>query len=235
MNEDATSGQDENRAANQLILDPFEIRILAVLAEKEALTPDNYPLSINALLNGCNQLSSRDPVMSITEVTVHDVLQRLMLKKLVTEVTQAGARVAKYEHRIRIKWSLEQDKVAILTMLMLRGAQTAGEIRTRSGRMHEFASVADVETGLQFLVDKYPPLVIRLTRAPGTKESRYAHLLAGEDALQQQEVASAFSSDVTVAAPRHDRTAQLEAEVARLTNEVESLKQQFADFKKQFE
>lgn len=235
MNEDATSGQDENRAANQLILDPFEIRILAVLAEKEALTPDNYPLSINALLNGCNQLSSRDPVMSITEVTVHDVLQRLMLKKLVTEVTQAGARVAKYEHRIRIKWSLEQDKVAILTMLMLRGAQTAGEIRTRSGRMHEFASVADVETGLQFLVDKYPPLVIRLTRAPGTKESRYAHLLAGEDALQQQEVASAFSSDVTIAAPRQDRIAQLEAEVARLTNEVESLKQQFSDFKKQFE
>lgn len=235
MNEDATSGQDENRAANQLILNPFEIRILAVLAEKEALTPDNYPLSINALLNGCNQLSSRDPVMSITEVTVHDVLQRLMLKKLVTEVTQAGARVAKYEHRIRIKWSLEQDKVAILTMLMLRGAQTAGEIRTRSGRMHEFASVADVETGLQFLVDKYPPLVIRLTRAPGTKESRYAHLLAGEDALQQQEVASAFSSDVTIAAPRQDRIAQLEAEVARLTNEVESLKQQFSDFKKQFE
>lgn len=235
MNEDATSGQDENRAANQLILDPFEIRILAVLAEKEALTPDNYPLSINALLNGCNQLSSRDPVMSITEVTVHDVLQRLMLKKLVTEVTQAGARVAKYEHRIRIKWSLEQDKVAILTMLMLRGAQTAGEIRTRSGRMHEFASVADVETGLQFLVDKYPPLVIRLARAPGTKESRYAHLLAGEDALQQQEVASAFSSDVTIAAPRQDRIAQLEAEVARLTNEVESLKQQFSDFKKQFE
>ena len=235
MDQETTSGFDENKMGDQLILDPFEIRVLAVLAEKEALTPDNYPLSINALVNGCNQLSSRDPVMSITEETVHEVLQRLMQKKLVTEVTQAGARVAKYEHRIRIKWSLEQDKVAILTMLMLRGPQTAGEIRTRSGRMHEFASVADVETGLQFLIDKYPPLATRLPRAPGTKESRYAHLLAGEEVLQQQEVASAFSSDVAMMAPRQDRVTQLEAEVVRLTNEMESLKQQFAEFKKQFE
>jgi uncharacterized protein YceH (UPF0502 family) len=235
MNQEATSGQDQSRTADQLILDPFESRVLAVLAEKEALTPDNYPLSINALVNGCNQLSSRDPVMSISEETVHDVLHRLMQMKLVTEVAQAGARVVKYEHRIRIKWSLEQDKAAILTILMLRGPQTAGEIRTRSGRMHEFASVADIETGLQFLMDKYPPLVTRLARAPGTKESRYAHLLAGEDSLQQQEVASAFSSDVAMATSRQDRVAQLEAEVTRLTNEMESLKQQFADFKKQFE
>jgi uncharacterized protein YceH (UPF0502 family) len=235
MNQQSTSGTDESKPADQLPLDPFEIRVLAVLAEKEALTPDNYPLSINALTNGCNQLSSRDPVMSISEETVHDVLQRLMQKKLVSEVTQAGGRVPKYEHRIRIKWSLEQDKVAILTMLMLRGAQTAGEIRTRSGRMHEFASVADVETGLQFLMDKYPPLVARLARAPGTKESRYAHLLAGEESLQQQEVASGFSSDAAVTLPRQDRVAKLEEEIGRLNAEIEALKQQFAEFKKQFE
>jgi uncharacterized protein YceH (UPF0502 family) len=230
-----TADTGANSMDNQSTLDPFEVRVLAVLAEKEALTPDNYPLSINALTNGCNQLSSRDPVMSISEETVHDVLHRLIQKKLVSEVTQAGARVVKYEHRIRIKWTLEQDKVAILTMLMLRGAQTAGEIRTRSGRMHEFASVADVETGLQFLMDKYPPLAIRLQRAPGTKESRYAHLLSGEEVLQQQEAASAFSSDVTLTASRQDRITQLEEEVTRLTAEMESLKQQFADFKKQFE
>lgn len=235
MTQENMPAEGTSRVDDQLMFDPFEIRVLAVLAEKEALTPDNYPLSINALTNGCNQLSSRDPVMSISEDTVQDVLHRLIQKKLVSEVTQAGARVAKYEHRIRIKWSLEQDKVAILTMLMLRGAQTAGEIRTRSGRMHEFASVADVETGLQFLMDKYPPLAIRLARAPGTKESRYAHLLSGEDFLQQQEVASAFSSDATVASPRQDRVAKLEEEVARLTAEMESLKQQFAEFKKQFE
>ena len=110
-------------------LDVFEIRVLAVLAEKEMLTPDNYPLSLNALVNGCNQLSSRDPVMSISESTVQEVLQRLMQKKFAAEVRQAGARVSKYEHRLRMVWLLEQDKLAILTQLMLRGVQTAGEIR----------------------------------------------------------------------------------------------------------
>lgn len=215
------------------VLDPFEVRILAVLAEKEALTPDNYPLSLNALTNGCNQLSSRDPVMSIGEDTVLDVLQRLIQKKLVSEVRQAGARVAKYEHRMRMKWSLEQDKLAVLTMLMLRGIQTAGEIRARSGRLHDFSSVADVETGLQFLIDKYPPLVARLARAPGTKETRYAHLLSGEEVLERQEVAASFSGGLET--PRQDRVAQLEAEVARLHREVERLSEQFESFKKQFD
>lgn len=212
--------------------DPFEVRVLAVLAEKEATTPDNYPLSLNALTNGCNQLSSRDPVMSIGEETVSEVLQRLMQQKLVAEVSQAGARVAKYEHRMRVKWTLEQDKLAILTILMLRGAQTAGEIRTRSGRLHEFASVADVETGLQFLIDKYPPLVARLPRAPGTKEARYVHLLSGAAAVEQQAVAAAFSG---TAAPAGDRVAALEEEVSRLRAEIDQLKLQFEGFKKQFE
>lgn len=217
----------------QHFLDPFEVRVLAVLAEKEALTPDNYPLSLNALTNGCNQLSSRDPVMSISEDTVMDVLQRLVQKKLVSEVRQAGARVAKYEHRMRMKWSLEQDKLAILTILMLRGMQTAGEIRSRSGRLHDFASVAEVETGLQFLIDKYPPLVARLARAPGTKEARYAHLLSGEEVLERQEVAASFSAGVET--PRHDRITQLEEEVARLRNEVDRLNEQFENFKRQFD
>ncbi|HJV85793.1 MAG TPA: YceH family protein [Noviherbaspirillum sp.] len=215
------------------ILDPFEVRVLAVLAEKEALTPDNYPLSLNALTNGCNQLSSRDPVMSISEDTVQDVLQRLIQKKLVSEVRQAGARVVKYEHRMRMKWSLEQDKLAVLAILMLRGIQTPGEIRSRSGRLHDFGSVADVETGLQFLIDKYPPLVARLARAPGTKESRYVHLLSGDEVLEQQEVAASFSSGVEL--PRQDRVAQLEAEVARLRSEVDRLTEQFDDFRKQFD
>lgn len=217
----------------QDLLDPFEVRVLAVLAEKEALTPDNYPLSLNALTNGCNQLSSRDPVMSISEETVQDVLQRLLQKKLVSEVRQAGARVAKYEHRMRMKWTLEQDKLAILTILMLRGVQTAGEIRSRSGRLHDFPTVAEVEAGLQFLMDKYPPLVARLPRAPGTKEARYAHLLCGEDALERQEMAASFSSEVET--PRQDRIAQLEAEVARLRSEVDRLTEQFDSFRKQFD
>jgi len=234
VSSDVNAAVPDNRDG-QTILDPFEIRVLAVLAEKEALTPDNYPLSLNALTNGCNQLSSRDPVMSISEDTVLDVLHRLMQKKFATEVSQAGARVVKYEHRMRIKWPLEQDKLAILTMLMLRGPQTAGEIRARTGRMHEFSTVAEIETGLQFLIDKFPPLVVRLERAPGTKEPRYAHLLSGEALLEQQNVAAAFSSGVTVERSRQDRIAQLVEEVSSLSEEIEGLKQQFEHFKKQFD
>jgi uncharacterized protein len=214
-------------------LDPFEVRVLGVLAEKEALTPDSYPLSLNALTNGCNQLSSRDPVMSIFEDTIQDVLQRLVQRKLVSEVRQAGARVAKYEHRMRMKWTLEQDKLAILTILMLRGIQTPGEIRARSGRLHDFSSVADVEAGLQFLIDKYPPLVARLARAPGTKEARYAHLLSGAEVLERQETAASFSSGVET--PRQDRIAQLEGEVTKLRADVDRLLGQFENFKKQFD
>ncbi|RJG05903.1 DUF480 domain-containing protein [Noviherbaspirillum cavernae] len=234
MSEESTNQESSNadRSTSEL-LDAFEVRVLAVLAEKEALIPDNYPLSLNALVNGCNQLSSRDPVMSMSEETVLEVLQRLMQKKFVVEVRQAGARVSKYEHRMRIKWSLEQDKLAILTILMLRGFQTAGEVRTRSGRLHEFSTVQEVESGLQFLIDKFPPLVARLARAPGTKEARYAHLLAGEDMLERQEIAASFSSGVEM--HRQDRVSQLEDEVARLRSDVATLTEQFAQFKKQFE
>ena len=224
--EESTGGADG--AAE---LDPFEIRVLAVLAEKEALTPDNYPMSLNALTNGCNQLSSRDPVMHLSDETVAEVLQRLMQRKYVNGITQAGARVTKYEHRMRIKWTLEQDKLAVLTILMLRGPQTAGEIRTRSGRIHEFKSVAEVESALQFLIDKYPPVVARLALAPGTKEPRYGQLLGGEAALAREE--SAFGS---VSAPSSGgRTAQLEQEVAALRSEVDELKAQFESFKRQVE
>ena len=226
----STNAADIN---GQDLLDPFEIRVLAVLAEKEALTPDSYPLSLNALTNGCNQLSSRDPVMSISDETVQEVLLRLLQRKFVAEVRQAGARVSKYEHRMRIKWSLEQDKLSVLVMLMLRGEQTAGEIRARSGRLHEFATVADVETGLQFLIDKFPPLVARLARAPGTKEARYVHLLSGEEPAQQQESGAGFSA--VVETRRQDRVAQLEDEVTRLRMEVDRLSTQFEDFKKQFD
>ncbi|MFL6675765.1 MAG: YceH family protein [Massilia sp.] len=213
-------------------LDPVEIRVLAVLAEKEALTPDIYPLSLNALVNGCNQLSSRDPLMQLTDDVVHDTLQRLMQRKLAAGITQAGARVTKYEHRMRVKWSLEQDKLAILAVLMLRGPQTVAEIRTRSGRLHEFKSVAEVEAGLQFLMDKYPPLVARLERAPGTKEPRYGQLLGGEAALEREELVPGSSGSAP--APG-GRIAQLEQEVATLREEVAALKAQFETFKQQFE
>jgi uncharacterized protein YceH (UPF0502 family) len=229
----ASTDGDKDGNAGQAVLDPFEIRVLAVLAEKEALTPDNYPLSLNALTNGCNQLSSRDPVMSMSEEAVMDVLQRLLQKKFVSEVRQAGARVAKYEHRMRIKWSLEQDKLAALTTLMLRGVQTAGEIRSRSGRLHDFPGVLEVDTALQFLIDKYPPLVARLARAPGTKEVRYAHLLSGDEVVD----AGAVDAGSAPAGHLSDRVRieQLETEVARLHSEVDRLSEQFDNFRKQFD
>jgi len=206
--------------------------VLAVLAEKEGLTPDNYPMSLNAIVNGCNQLSSRDPVMQISEAVVLDTLQRLAERKLVNAISQAGARVVKYEHRMRIKWTLEQDKLAVLTILMLRGLQTAGEIRTRSGRLHEFKTVADVETALQFLIDKYPPLVVKLERAPGTKESRYGQLLGGEITIVAgSEQTSNSASNLT----QGGRIAQLEEEVAALRGEMEDLKGQFEAFRQQFQ
>lgn len=217
------------------LLDPFEIRVLAVLAEKEALTPDNYPLSLNTLTNGCNQLSSRDPVMALEEATVLEVVQRLVGQRLVGEVHQAGARVIKYEHRLRIQWMLPQDKLALMATLMLRGPQTAGEVRVRSGRLHEFAGVTEVEAGLQFLIDKYPPLVARLARAPGSKEVRYAHLLAGEAALERREMAAVFSAEPVGSDARDDRISQLEQQVAGLRRELEQLAQQFEQFKKQFD
>jgi len=223
-------------ADNPNLLDPFEVRVLAVLAEKEALTPDNYPMSLNAITNGCNQLSSRDPVMSLSEETVAETLQRLMQRKFVNGITQAGARVTKYEHRMRIKWSLEQDKVAVLTILMLRGLQTAGEVRTRTGRLHEFKTVGDVEQALQFLIDKYPPLASRLAVAPGAKEPRYGHLLSGEEALAREETAASFGGSSSAGqGTQSGRVAALEAEVAQLRQEVSELAAQFAEFKKQFE
>jgi uncharacterized protein YceH (UPF0502 family) len=216
-------------------LDPNEIRVLGVLAEKEALTPDNYPMSLNAVMNGCNQLSSRDPVMQLSEDVVHDTLQRLMQRKLVNGIAQAGARVIKYEHRMRIKWTLEQDKVAVLAVLMLRGLQTAGEIRSRTGRLHDFKSVAEVESALQFLIDKYPPLVARLERAPGTKESRYGHLLGGPIDVARVDAGGGVAGASSGGGSTSARVAQLEQEVAALRSEVDELKAQFAAFRQQFE
>ena len=227
MTNEATGGTDA-----AAVLDPVELRVLAVLAEKEALTPDNYPLSLNAIVNGCNQLSSRDPVMQLSDDIVLDTLQRLTERKLVNAISQAGARVVKYEHRMRIKWTLEQDKLAVLTILMLRGLQTAGEIRTRSGRIHEFSNVTEVETALQFLIDKYPPLVVKLDRAPGTKESRYGQLLGGEITIVAgSEQTSSSASSLT----QGGRIAQLEEEVATLRAEMDELKGQFEAFRQQFQ
>jgi hypothetical protein len=160
-----------------------------------------------------------------------DAIGRLIGKRLAAEVSQAGARVKKYEHRMRLRWSLEQDKLAALVVLMLRGPQTAGEVRTRVGRIHDYASVADVEAALQFLIDKYPPLAARLARSPGAREVRYAHLLAGdvdEAALAEQGEGGAAAAP---SSSKADRVARLEEEVAALRAEVERLSREFAELR----
>jgi uncharacterized protein YceH (UPF0502 family) len=224
----------ESTISNQDFLDDIEVRILGSLAEKEAATPDNYPLSLNALVNACNQLTSREPVMSLSESQVSEALDRLAARKLIGITHQAGARVAKYEHRMRLKWMLEQDKLAALATLMLRGWQTAGEIRSRAGRLHDFANLADLEKSLEFLMNKYPPLVTRLALAPGTKEPRYAHLLSCDEAAIEQLQASAPATSIS-AANHKDRLSNLEDEVAQLRQTVAEISLQLAEFKKQFE
>ena len=210
-------------------LDDFEARVLAVLIEKSFVTPDTYPLSVNALVTGCNQLTGREPVMSLSESTVLAALDRLAERGLVSQRHQAGARVSKWEHQIRLRYSLTPPMQAVLAILMLRGPQTVGEIRARCERMHAFASPAEVEDVLERLDDKQ--LAMALPKAPGTKEARYTHLMSGEAAASQH----AFDTAGEAAAPRGSRVGELEEEVRRLRQQLEWLTNEFEAFRKQFQ
>jgi uncharacterized protein YceH (UPF0502 family) len=211
-----------------LVLDFDEVRVLGALLEKEVTTPEYYPLSLNALLNACNQKSNRDPVVHFDEETVERVLYTLRDKGLLLNITGAGSRVPKYGHRLSEKLNLGRRELAILCELMLRGPQTLGELRTRAERMHHFDDISEVET----VLDRMSELVTKLPRRPGEKEARYAHLLSGAPDVSTPAPEQAVDS---IAPPRADRIAALEAEVAHLRQELEDLKQQFAGFQKQFE
>jgi uncharacterized protein YceH (UPF0502 family) len=211
-----------------LNLDPEEVRVLGSLLEKEITTPEYYPLSLNALLNACNQKSNRDPVVHFDEETVERVVFILRDKGLLLTVTGAGSRVVKYGHRLSEKLNLGRRELAILCELMVRGPQTLGELRTRADRMHHFDDVAEVES----VLDHMHELVTRLPRRPGEKEVRYTHLLSGAPAVAASP--PEHSAEPTPL-PRSDRLAALESEVAQLRQEIESLKQSFAGFQKQFE
>src|SRR5271156_1780022 len=158
-----------------LLLDPVEARVLGSLLEKEITTPEYYPLSLNALLNACNQKSNRDPMVHFDEETVDRVLDVLRDKGLLLNITGAGSRVPKYGHRLSEKLNLGRREMAVLCELMLRGPQTLGELRTRAERMHPFDDLAEVES----VLDRMPELAVKLPRRPGEKEARYAHLLSG--------------------------------------------------------
>lgn len=216
------------------ILTPVEVRVLGSLIEKEITTPEYYPLSLNALVNACNQLSNRDPVVSLDEKTVARALESLREKRLTWMVTGIG-RVPKYEQRFGEEYKLAEQELAVLCVLMLRGPQTVGEIRGRTGRLYEFKELEEVELTLQALMTAQPPFAVKLPRQPGTKESRYAHLLAGEVQIDEREAVPRLEAATLEVRQENERISRIEEELARVRGELAELKQQFLEFKKQFE
>ena len=216
-----------------IVLNKVEVRVLGSLVEKGITTPEYYPLSLNALTNACNQKSSREPVMSISEDAVREALYSLDEKGLAATSAGSSGRVSKFEHRLQEVFNFDRRETAVLCMLLLRGPQTPGELRGRTERMHRFEDIDEVQPTLQRLMQREPSLVKLLPRQPGTKEARYAHLMAGDvEALPDAPVPIA---EGTGSSPESERIARMEEKIASLKNEIEELTRQFADFRKQFE
>ncbi len=214
-------------------LDSAEARVLGSLLEKDLATPEYYPLSLNAVVTACNQKHNREPVVSYDEETVGQALEGLRHKRLAAVITGAGMRVPKYRHLFGEAFNLGRPELALMTVLLLRGFQTLGELRDRTERIYAFGGVDEVESALQRLMEREPdPLVTRLARLPGTKEPRYAHLMSGEPSVETQPAAAAAE---TTAPSRGDRISALETEVGRLREDIDDLRRQFADFRRQFE
>jgi uncharacterized protein YceH (UPF0502 family) len=199
-----------------------EVRVLGSLIEKEITTPDYYPLSLNALVAACNQSSNRNPVVHYDEDTVVDAADTLREKKLVHLIARGESRVTKYRHVLYEAMNMGRPDIAAMCVLMLRGPQTVGEIRTRTNRLYDFSSLEQVETTLNALMNANPPLVVRLPRQTGQKEVRYAHLLSGEVQLSRLEVELEVEPEV-----ESDRIARLEKEVADLRREFEEFRRKF--------
>jgi len=214
------------------VLTDTEIRVLGSLVEKDITTPDYYPLSLNALVNACNQKNNREPVTNLTEEQVRQSLSTLQEKRLAGPASGADSRVSKYEHRLQEVFNFTRGEIAVMCVMLLRGPQTPGELRGRTERMYHFETLDDVQSNLQRLIQKDPPLVKMLARQPGTKENRYAHLLAGE--IEEAET-TGVERGLAPSASKASRVKTLEAEILELKTEIAALKQQFAEFRKQFE
>lgn len=215
------------------LLSEIEVRVLGSLVEKDATTPDYYPLSINALVNACNQKSNRDPFMTLTEEAVRHALESLKEKKLAGPVNSADSRVTKYEHRMQEVFNFSRGENAVLCVLMLRGAQTPGELRGRTERIHPFEDLDEVQSALQKLMQRDPPLAQVLQRQPGTKESRYVHLFCG--LVEPFVMPEPNTTPRAIRMDNAERLEKLEETVVGLQRDMEELKQQFAGFRKQFE
>jgi hypothetical protein len=215
----------------KILLNHAEARVLGSLIEKDITTPDYYPLSLNALINACNQKSNREPVLTLDEETVRLALRNLQEKKLAGPVSGADSRVTKYEHRLQEVFNFDRRETAILCVLLLRGPQTPGELRGRTERMHRFDDLSEVQSALQSLMQREPPIAKVLPRQPGTKEARYMHLFCGdvEPVEMAASSATAASSEIDL-----ERIERLENEVASLRKEIADLKQQFEDLQTEF-
>ncbi|MBI1803796.1 MAG: YceH family protein [Ignavibacteriae bacterium] len=220
-----------------LTLSPIEIRILGSMIEKEITTPEYYPLTLNALTNACNQKNNREPVMTLEETTVVRTIENLREKHFVTTVTGAGIRVPKYKQAFTETLTLTPQEVAVMTLLMLRGPQTVGEIRGRSGPLFTFESLEAVQAIIDSLSanGQRSALVKKLSRQAGQKEVRFMHLLSGEPAAAAAEDTTGPEKARLIVLAENERIAKLEEDMKNMKKEIKSLRQQFTEFKGQFE
>ena len=205
------------------------------MIEKEITTPDYYPLSLNALVNACNQKSNREPVVNLDETAVSGALNELTEKNLAAGTSGRDSRVLKYEHRLQEAFNFDRLETAILCVLLLRGPQTPGELRSRTERMHKFDDLEQVQSTLQRLIRREPPIVAMLPRQPGTKEARYAHLLSGELQTRATSAPEHAAPSPLRSSSDAERIARLEDAVARLEKELAETKAHLAALQKQFE
>ncbi|HYE15920.1 MAG TPA: YceH family protein [Pyrinomonadaceae bacterium] len=219
-------------------LNDVEVRVAGSLVEKQVTTPEYYPLTLNALVSACNQISNRDPVVRYDERTVADALETLRSKNLVYVFYGADSRVPKYKHMLREIFGLSPQELAAMCVLMLRGPQTVGEVRGRTGRLYNFADLSEVEATLEALAKREEPLVVKLPRQPGRKEARYAHTLSGAPPAEEESADEGAAREPRAparAAAGDERVARLEAEVEALRGELAELQRRFDEFRKQFE
>ncbi len=207
-----------------------EARIVGALIEKQLTTPEYYPLTLNALIAACNQKTNREPVVSYTEQTVSRTLDDLRDKNLAYVFYGSTSRVPKYKHMLPQVFELEPSETAVMCVLMLRGAQTLGELHQRTHRLYEFSSLGEINETLDGLIRRDEPLVVKLERQPGQKEARFAHLLSGEVASYQPP-----ERNISLNSAGNERIENLGRELENLRNELNSFKQEFEGFKKQFD
>ena len=214
-------------------LNEYELRALGAMVEKHIATPDYYPMTLNALVNACNQKNHRDPVVSYDETIVAKALDGLREKNLAYVFHGSEARAPKYGHLFPKAFDLSEAETPLMCVLILRGPQTSGELRSRTQHLRSFGSLAEVETLLQGLSLREEPLIVKLPRQPGSRESRFAHLLGGPVEMEQSEAPPHLAPSVLQRHSENDKIAKLEEEIASLRQELSELKQQFAELKRE--